>query len=68
MGVYSINKASHLKSDDSGGKWRLVDRDGRPLHPLLYSNGKTQEDVVNEIIEALDDHNIVFLVGGVGTG
>lgn len=62
------DEAKPPRSGDSGGKWRLVDRGGRPLHPLLYSNGKTQEDVVNEIIEALDDHDIVFLVGGVGTG
>ena len=48
--------------------WKLAGRDGRFLPPLVYSNGKTQEDVVNETLEALDDHDVVFLVGGVGTG
>jgi len=42
--------------------------DGEALPPLVYSSHKTQEDAVNETLEALDDHNIVFLVGGVGTG
>ena len=73
--VWVVDRVSHVtmgarstRSNDGGGKWRLLDRGGRPLHPLLYSNGKTQEGVVNEILEALDDHDIVFLVGGVGTG
>jgi hypothetical protein len=36
--------------------WRLVDRDENTLPPLVYSTRKTQEDVVNEALEALDDH------------
>ena len=48
--------------------WRLVDRDENTLPPLVYSTRKTQEDVVNEALEALDDHDVVFLMGGVGTG
>ena len=36
--------------------------------PLRYSNGKTQEDIVDEIIEAFESYDIVALRGGVGTG
>lgn len=48
--------------------WGLVDTDGRVLPPFVYTNGKTQEDVVEEIILKLRDSDIVFLRGGVGTG
>lgn len=48
--------------------WGLVDPDGVILPPFEYTSGKTQEDIVNEIIEAFDDHDYVFLLGGVGTG
>jgi len=47
--------------------WGLVDAKG-DLPPLVYSNGKTQKDVVNEIIEKFDDNDMIFLKGGVGTG
>jgi len=53
---------------DKRASWKLLGRDGEALPPLVYSNRKTQEDVVNETLEALDDHDLVFLVGGVGTG
>lgn len=48
--------------------WKLVNQKGEALSPLKYSNHKTQEDVVNEVLDALDDHDILFLRGGVGTG
>lgn len=48
--------------------WKLIDQEGRALPPLVYSSSKTQEDIVNEVIEALDDHDVVFLMGGIGTG
>jgi hypothetical protein len=35
---------------------------------LIYDNGKDQENVVNEVLEALDKNDVVFLQGGVGTG
>jgi len=48
--------------------WGFVDSDTLPLPPYVYSNGKNQSDVVNEIIEKFDDHDMIFLRGGVGTG
>lgn len=38
------------------------------MPPRVYSNGKSQEDVVNEIIEAFDNNDIVLLKGAVGSG
>ncbi len=41
----------------------------RLLPPLKFSNGKTQEDVVKEIISAVDEGNkLIFLRGMCGTG
>ena len=48
--------------------WKFTNSAGKVLPPLLYSNGKTQEDVILEVLEVLDDEEIVFLKGGVGTG
>ena len=48
--------------------WKLVSSSGEVLPPMVYSNNKTQEDVVNEALDAIEDYDIVFLVGGVGTG
>ena len=47
--------------------WGLY-RNGLLAPPIRYSNGKTQEDVVKEIIEAFSSYDIVALKGGVGTG
>ena len=47
--------------------WGLY-RDGKLVPPLKYSNGKTQEDVIREIVEAFYSYDIVVLKGGVGTG
>ena len=48
--------------------WQFRDSKGNGVAPLKYSNGKTQEDVIDELIEAFDDYDIVFLKGAVGTG
>ncbi len=48
--------------------WGLIDPDGVILPPFKYTSGKTQANIVNEIIEAFDDHDHLFLLGGVGTG
>jgi Rad3-related DNA helicase len=48
--------------------WSLY-RNGKRLDPLLFSNGKTQEDVVQEVVEAIQSGNkMVFLHGMCGTG
>ncbi|MBX4196188.1 hypothetical protein KW805_01210 [Candidatus Pacearchaeota archaeon] len=48
--------------------WSLHEH-GRLLSPLLFSNGKTQEDVVNEVVNlAKDGTKIIFIHGVCGTG
>ncbi len=45
------------------------DSDGEELKPLKFSNGKTQADVVKEILETIDDGNkLIFLKGVCGSG
>jgi len=48
--------------------WNLY-RDGGLVPPLIYSDGRTQEDVVQEILDMFKEgKRIVFLQGAVGTG
>jgi hypothetical protein len=49
--------------------WSLKDKNGMDLEPLKFSNGKTQEDVVNEALVAIKEgHKIIFLKGVCGSG
>jgi hypothetical protein len=48
--------------------WSLYE-DEKELKPLVFSNGKTQEDIVKEVIDAVKDgHKIIFIKGICGTG
>jgi Rad3-related DNA helicase len=48
--------------------WSLVE-DGKELKPLVFSNGKTQEDIVNEVLNAIrEGEKIIFIRGACGTG
>jgi len=48
--------------------WNLYDK-GVFLKPLIFSNGKTQEDVVREVLESVKEGNkIIFVRGMCGTG
>lgn len=48
--------------------WSLYE-DGKFLEPLKFSNGKTQEDIVKEVIQAIKEGNkIIFIHGKCGTG
>ncbi len=52
-------------SDDNN----IFDTAGELLEPLVFSNGKTQEDVSNEILKEIKNgHNIIFVKGVCGTG
>lgn len=49
--------------------WSLYDERGGELKPLVFSNGKTQEDVVKEVLKAKQDgYKIIFIRGVCGTG
>ncbi len=48
--------------------WNLYEKD-KFLEPLKFSNGKSQEDVVQEVLEAVKkDHKVIFIHGICGTG
>jgi len=49
--------------------WDLHKEDGEFLEPLKYSNNKTQEDVVQEVMDAIaEGHKIIFIKGACGSG
>ena len=55
--------------DKNNFVWGLYQESGENLAPLKFSNGKTQTDVVKEIIQAVEDgHKVIFLKGSCGTG
>jgi len=48
--------------------WSLYEKD-KFLKPLKFSNGKTQEDVVKEVLDSIKEgHKIIFIHGKCGTG
>jgi len=48
--------------------WSLYEND-KFLEPLRFSNGKSQEDIVKEVLEAVKEgHKIIFIHGICGTG
>ena len=49
--------------------WSLKSKEGRNLEPIKFSNGKTQEDIVNEILKNINEgHKVIFLKGICGSG
>lgn len=55
------------KKEDNGSF--LGEFSGEKLEPLKFSNNKTQEDVVKEILESIEQGNkVIFLRGKCGTG
>ncbi len=49
--------------------WSLYGKEGKFLEPLKFSNGKTQEDVVNEVLSKIKEgKKIIFIHGVCGTG
>ncbi len=49
--------------------WSLYNKKDEFLAPLKYSNGKTQENVVEDVLDAVDDnYKIIFIKGTPGSG
>lgn len=48
--------------------WGFYNHNGELLPPRRFSNGKDQEELVDEIIEKFNDSRVVLLRGGVGSG
>ena len=48
--------------------WSLYNKE-KYLEPFVFSNGKSQLDIVKEAIEAIKDgHKVIFIRGICGTG
>lgn len=61
---WSLYKRKDIESDDD-----ILETRGDKLDPLKFSNGKTQEDVVRETVNAINSgHKIVFIRGVCGSG
>jgi len=59
---------NHKRYIGDGEMWNLY-REGSLVPPLIYSDGRTQEDVVQEILDMFKEgKRVVFLHGAVGTG
>ena len=57
---------SLYERNDEGG---IFDYSGDLLKPLKFSNGKTQEDIVNDTLDLINKGNrIIFIQGVCGTG
>jgi len=48
--------------------WGFVDSEGKSIPPRVYTDGRSQEDIIEEVLNELKKNDIVFLKGGVGTG
>ena len=49
--------------------WSLETKEGKILEPLQFSNNKTQEDVVHEVLQRIKEGNkIIFMRGVCGSG
>ena len=63
-----INNEEIFESIFDNSSWSLYENKIK-LEPLRFSNGKTQEDVVKEIIDLIKSGNkVIFLHGVCGTG
>jgi len=57
------------KENEEGEGANLFNYSGEKLEPLKFSNGKTQADVVKEILDLINEGNkIIFIKGVCGTG
>jgi len=60
--------SNEIKDISSKNYWDL-NENGKPITPLKFSNGKTQEDVVKEITDLIKNGTkIIFLHGTCGSG
>lgn len=48
--------------------WGLYNSGGEKLEPWVFSNGKAQSEVIDEVLGAFESNDVVFLRGGVGSG
>jgi len=65
---WSLYRKKEGVSDDEN-TLDILNTAGDKLDPLKFTNGKTQEDVVKEVLKAIDGgHKIIFVKGVCGSG
>ncbi|MFH1311438.1 MAG: helicase C-terminal domain-containing protein [Nanoarchaeota archaeon] len=52
---------------DINNYWSLYEGE-KPLVPLKFTNNKTQEDIVREVVELSKEHKVIFIHGTCGSG
>jgi len=64
--MWSLYERKEDNTDVGAG---LFNYSGEELSPLKFSNGKTQADVVQEVLDAINEgNNIIFIKGVCGSG
>ena len=64
-----LKKEADSQSDEETLGNNLFSYTGEQLEPMKFSNGKTQQDVVEEILKSIKEGNkIIFLKGVCGSG
>lgn len=48
--------------------WGFYSKNGTPLSPRVYSTGKKQDELIDEIHELFETHDLIFLKAIVGSG
>ncbi len=62
------NEGKNIEEIRDDSYWSLF-REGKKLEPLMFSNGKTQEDIVKEVVESVKNGDkVIFIHGVCGTG
>lgn len=65
------SNAVGLGISNGSGYWSLFTNDNNQeisLQPLKFTNNKTQEDVVREVVELSGKHKVIFIHGTCGSG
>jgi len=62
------NDSSCNRNIEKKSNWSLYE-DEKELSPLVFSNGKSQSDIVNEVLSAIEQgYKIIFIKGVCGSG
>jgi len=66
--LYFLKETATEKTKGKSDYWSFYS-DNEELKPLKFSNGKTQEDIVKEVVELIkQSHKVIFLHGVCGSG
>lgn len=59
----------YKRNEEDGLGAGIFNYSGEKLEPIKFSNGKTQADVVNEVLDSIKEgHKVIFIKGACGSG